>query len=215
MQAKRELPLIIIVLLPFFYLIYIWEQLPDKVPMHWNIRGEIDRYGDKTELILLTVLLSLVTYIFFLVILKIDPKNKLRKMGHKFHVIKFLMTTFMSVLSLVIIISIKNASLDNTNYYLLVGALYIVLGNYFKTIRPNYFIGIRTPWTLESENVWKKTHKLGGLMLFAGGIVVVLSSLFLERQMTVLILMIVTGIISIVPIIQSYVLYQNEKSLSH
>ena len=215
MQAKRELPLIIIVLLPFFYLIYIWEQLPDKVPMHWNIRGEIDRYGDKTELILLTVLLSLVTYIFFLVILKIDPKNKLRKMGHKFHVIKFLMTTFMSVLSLVIIISIKNASLDNTNYYLLVGALYIVLGNYFKTIRPNYFIGIRTPWTLESENVWKKTHKLGGLMWFAGGIVVVLSSLFLERQMTVLILMIVTGIISIVPIIQSYVLYQNEKSLSH
>ena len=209
MQAKRELPLILIVLLPFFYLIYIWEQ----VPMHWNIRGEIDRYGDKTELILLTVLLSSVTYVFFLVF-KIDPKNKLRKMGHKFHVIKFLMTTFMSVLSLVIIISIKNASLDNTNYYLLVGALYIVLGNYFKTIRPNYFIGIRTPWTLESENVWKKTHKLGGVMWFAGGIVVVLSSLFFERQMTVRILTIVTGIISIVPLFQSYVLYQKEKNLS-
>jgi uncharacterized membrane protein len=212
MKLKKELPLIAIVLLPFMYLAYNWNQLPTEVPMHWDIKGKIDRYGDKTELILIPLLLPLLVYIIFLVIPKIDPKNKLNKMGNKLQTLKFLMTTFMSILALFIIYSAKNQSITNPNYIvLLIGILYIILGNYFKTIRANYFIGIRTPWTLESEIVWKETHKLGGKMWFVGGIIVVLSSLILDKKPNFTLFAIITGIITIIPIVYSYILFKKEK----
>ena len=142
MKLKIELPLIVIVSLPFIYLAYIWGQLPEKVPIHWNIKGEIDRYGDKIELVMIPILLPLLVYIIFLVVPKIDPKNKLNKMGNKLQAIKFLLTTLMSILALFIIHSVKNQSSTDPNYIvILIGVLYIVLGNYFKTIRANYFIG--------------------------------------------------------------------------
>ena len=138
MNLKKELPLIAIVLLPFIYLAYLWNDLPSKVPMHWNLKGEIDRYGDKSELIIIPILLPLLVYVIFLVVPKIDPKNKLNKMGDKLQTIKFLLTTFMSILALFIIYSAKNQSFANPNYIiLLIGVLYIILGNYFKTIKVN------------------------------------------------------------------------------
>jgi uncharacterized membrane protein len=212
MKLKKELPIITIVLLPFIYLAYLWNDLPNKVPMHWNMKGEIDRYGDKSELIIIPFLLPLLIYVIFLVIPKIDPKNKLNKMGNKLQTVKFLLTTFMSILALFIIYTAKHQTLTNQNYIvLLIGILFIILGNYFKTIQPNYFIGIRTPWTLENETVWKKTHKLGGKMWFVGGIIVVLSSLVLDKQLNFTLFLIITAIISIIPITYSYVVFKSEK----
>ncbi len=212
MKLKKEFPILAIVTLPFIYLAYIWNELPNKVPMHWNIKGEIDRYGDKSELIIIPLLLPLLVYIIFLVVPKIDPKNKLNKMGNKLQTIKFFLTTFMSILALFIIYTAKNESFTNPNYIiLLIGVLFIILGNYFKTIKPNYFIGIRTPWTLENETVWKKTHELGGKLWFLGGIIVVLSSLLLFEKQNFTLFLIITGIISIIPIIYSYIIFKNEK----
>lgn len=212
MKLKKELPIIAIILLPFIYLAYIWNQLPQSVPMHWDINGEVDRFGDKMELILIPCLLPLLIYVIFLVIPKIDPKNKLLKMGAKFQTIKIILTTLISVLALLIIYSSKNQSFANPNYILLlIGVLYIVLGNYFKTIRANYFIGIRTPWTLESETIWKETHKFGGKLWFIGGILVVLSSLIFDKQPNLIIFLIITGVISIIPMAYSYILFKKEK----
>lgn len=212
MYLKKELPILVIVLLPFIYLAYIWNELPSKVPIHWNIKGEIDRYGDKTELIIIPFLLPLLVYLIFLVVPKIDPKNKLNKMGGKLQTIKFLLTTFMSILALFIIYTAKNQSFTNPNYIvLIIGVLFIILGNYFKTIKPNYFIGIRTPWTLENETVWKKTHKLGGKMWFIGGVLIVILSPFLSKSLNFTIFMIITGVITIIPIAYSYLIYKNEK----
>ena len=212
MKLKNEIPLMAIVSLPFIYLAYIWNELPEKVPMHWNIKGEIDRFGEKSELLLIPILLPLLIYIIFLVVPKIDPKNKISKMGNKYQHIKILLTIFMSILALFIIYSAKNQSFANPNYIvLLIGILYIIFGNYFKTIKANYFIGIRTPWTLENETVWKETHKLGGKMWFVGGIIVVISSLILDKQPNFALFMIITGIITIIPIAYSYFKFKNLK----
>ena len=209
MRLKQEIPLITIVLIPFIYLAYIWNELPEKVPMHWDIKGEVDRFGDKSELLLIPILLPLLIYLIFLIVPKIDPKNKISKMGIKYQHIKFLLTTFMSILALFIIYAAKNQSFANPNYIvLIIGILYIILGNYFKTIKANYFIGIRTPWTLENETVWKETHKLGGKMWFVGGIIVVISSLILEKQLNFILFMSITAIIIIVPILFSYFKYK-------
>lgn len=212
MKFKKELPLVLIVLLPFIYLAYIWNELPEKVPIHWNIKGEIDRYGEKMELLIIPFLLPFLVYIIFWVVPKIDPKNKLNKMGNKLQTLKVLMTTLMAVLALFIIYTAKNQSFTNPNYIvLLIGVLYIILGNYFKTIKSNYFIGIRTPWTLENETVWQETHKLGGKLWFIGGIIIVLTSMILDKQPNFTIFLIITGIITIIPIVYSYIFYQKEK----
>ena len=152
---KKELPYILIALIPFIYLAFIWSNLPETVPMHWNGKGEIDRYGSKNELWLMVLMLSGLGYFLFLIIPKIDPKGKLSKMGNKLDNIRLMMALFMSALSMFIIYSVQQTESKPTFVFALIGLLFAGLGNYFKTIKPNYFIGIKTPWTLENEEVWK------------------------------------------------------------
>lgn len=211
MNLKKELPIISIVLLPFVYLAIIWNKLPQKVPVHWNIRGEVDRYGEKTEMILIPVLLPLLVYLIFLVVPKIDPKNKLNKMGNKLNSLKFVLITLMSGLALFLIFSAQHQNFTNPNLiFVFIGLMYLVFGNYFKTIKANYFIGIRTPWTLESETVWKETHRLAGKLWLAGGLLVIISALFLDDKMNVLTFFIITGIITLVPAVYSYFIFKKE-----
>ena len=212
MSLKNELPIVGLVLLPFVYLAFVWNQLPEEVPVHWNFKGEIDRYSNKTSLLLIPILLPLLTYLVFVLIPKIDPKNNLNKMGNKFQKLKFALTAFMSVLALFIIYSAKNQSLGNPNYLiLLVGLLYIILGNYFKTIKPNYFIGIRTPWTLENDYIWQKTHKFGGILWFFGGLIIIILSLVLDTNLNNIFFLGISAVITILPILYAYLMSRADR----
>ena len=207
---KKEAPLIAIVLAPFIYLASLWDQLPDTVPLHWNMEGEIDNYGDKSELILIPILLPLLIYFIFTIVPMIDPKGKINQMGNKYFTLKMAMTIFMSILAMIIIYSVKNETLYNPNYIvLLMGVLFVILGNYFKTLRANYFIGIKTPWTLENEIVWKETHKLAGKIWFIGGLIIILSSLLLDQKTNFSLFIGITIIISLVPVIYSFFKYKS------
>ena len=128
MNIKKELPLLLIVAMPFAYLAYIWNDLPAKVPMHWNADGKIVRFGSKLELLTLVLMLPVLTYIIMLVVPKIDPKGQIEKMGNKYAQIRFFLTIFMSVLALIIISSAKTQKLINPNFiFILIGALYTIL----------------------------------------------------------------------------------------
>tara|TARA_R110000868_G_scaffold189943_1_gene433525 strand:- start:2619 stop:3263 length:645 start_codon:yes stop_codon:yes gene_type:complete len=212
MKLKKELPLLIIVILPFIYLAYIWNDLPKKVPIHWNGEGEIDGYGDKVSLILIPILLSLLTYVILTLIPIIDPKGKIKNMGEKYESIKFILIFFMSFLALFILYSSHSQTITNPNIlFILIGFLFVFLGNYMKTIKPNYFIGIRTPWTLENETVWKRTHKLAGIMWFLAGIIIIILSLILGKRLNRILFIVITLIISIVPIIYSYIQFKKQE----
>lgn len=209
MRLKKELPLIAIVLIPFIYLAYIWESLPETVPVHWNFKGEIDRWGKKSTLIFINFLLPVLTYLIFSVVPLIDPKKKLQNMGNKFYNLKFLMVLFMSGLAIFILYSIKSQSITNPSLILLaIGLLYMLLGNYMKTLKANYFIGIRTPWTLENETVWKKTHLLAGKWWFFGGLLIVVSSLILDKDVNGIIFISTTILITLIPLVYSYLEYK-------
>ncbi|BCY28117.1 immunity protein SdpI [Flavobacterium okayamense] len=209
---RKELPYILIALIPFIYLAFIWNNLPETVPMHWNGKGEIDRYGSKNELWSMTSMLSGLGYFLFLIIPKIDPKGKLSKMGNKLDNLRLMMALFMSALSMFIIYSVQQAESKPTFIFALIGLLFAGLGNYFKTIKPNYFIGIKTPWTLENEEVWKKTHLFGGKLWFAGGLLIFILSLIIPNVYSFYVLMTVTVIISIIPIIYSYLKFKKLKT---
>ena len=203
---KQELSLIAIVALPFIYLAYIWNELPEQVPMHWNFKGEIDRYGDKTELLIIPFALPLLVYLIFLIVPYIDPKNKIKEMGSKYSSVKILLTTFMSILAIFLIYTSKNATFYNPSFiFLFIGIMYVLMGNYFKTFKPNYFIGIRTPWTLENETVWKATHELAGKLWFVGGLIVVMACVILYKDYILYLFIGVTIVITLIPVIYSYI----------
>ena len=212
MNIKKEFPLFIIVLIPFIYLAYIWNSLPETVPTHWNYKGEIDGWGKKSSLILITFLLTGLTYLLFTLIPFIDPKKKIQAMGSKFYNLKFLMTLFMSALAVFILYSVKEQSITNPAFIILaIGLLYIILGNYMKTIKANYFIGFRMPWTLENETVWKKTHTLAGKLWFIGGLIIIISSLTVDKNFNGILFISVTIAITIIPIIYSFLEFKKLK----
>ena len=130
-------------------------------------------------------------------------------MGKKYTVLKTVLTVFMSVLSMMIIYAAMNESFYNPNYILLlIGVLFAILGNYFKTLRANYFIGIKTPWTLENETVWKETHKLAGKIWFIGGLMIIFGSLILDKTANTVLFVTITVTITLIPVVYSYFKYQ-------
>jgi uncharacterized membrane protein len=210
-KFKKEIPFIAIALIPFAYLIYIWNRLPEKVPMHWNGAGEIDRYGDKTELVGVLFLLVGINYFVFLIIPYVDPKQKLQNMGNKLNIMRMILTLFMSALAIFILYSIEQKSSNPGFVFVIIGLLFAFLGNYFKTLKPNYFIGIKTPWTLENEDVWKKTHELGGKLWFVGGLLMALTFV-LPNNIQFYTFMGITAVITIIPILYSYRIFNKIKN---
>ena len=130
-------------------------------------------------------------------------------MGAKYNQLKTLVILLMTLMSLFILYNSKNQPTASPNYIIpILGVLFIVFGNYFKTIKANYFIGIRTPWTLENENVWKKTHTMAGKLWFIAGLIIVLGSVILEPQNNLKFALFITTLIIIIPLIYSYMVYK-------
>jgi uncharacterized membrane protein len=218
-KIKKEIPFIALALMPFLYLAYIWNNLPEKVPMHWNAAGEIDRFGDKKELVLMLIMLIGINYFIFLIIPAIDPKRKLQNMGNKLKSLRLVLTVFMSVLAIFILYSTQQKSSNPELIFVIVGLLFAFLGNYFKTIKPNYFIGIKTPWTLENEDVWKKTHVLAGKIWVVGGLLMALTFV-LPKSIQIYVFLGITAVITIIPVIYSYLEFrkieqQNKKQTTN
>ncbi len=208
-NLKKEIPLLLLSVLPISFLVFVWNALPERVPLQWGIDGEVSRYGDKMEL-LIVGLLPVFLYALFLFIPMIDPKKRLEAMGNKYFTIRLITALFITVISTYVIYSVKEQSLGNPNFiFMIIGVFFVLLGNYFKTIKPNYFVGIRTPWTLENETIWKKTHNLAGKLWVAGGLFIIISCFIFNEQIAFTIFLIVTGIITLIPILHSYLQYKN------
>ncbi|MEN2413800.1 SdpI family protein [Flavobacterium mesophilum] len=210
LELKKELPIIGIILTPFVYLALIWDSLPEKVPVHWNFKGEIDNWGSKSILVILIFMLPVLMYFILLAASKIDPKKRISMMGRKFYQLRFFLILFMSVTASFFIYLAKNQSYSNPNLiYAAVGVLLMIFGNYLKVIQPNYFIGIRTPWTLENQKVWKATHAFAGKLWLVAGFVVVFGALIFPGFTFSKIFVGIGLTIAIIPMVYSYFKFRN------
>ncbi len=213
----KELVLWSLIMLPYVYLATIWSELPSKVPIHFNLEGQANNWSSKTTLLFLPGALGISIYILMLIIPALDPKKKIQQMGDKFYSLRFMLTLFISLLATYLLYISKVGSEKNPNMLVaLIGALFAMMGNYFQTLRPNYFIGIRTPWTLESEHVWKKTHQLGGRVWLAGGILIVALSFIITTNFALAFTFVVLfSTMVIIPVVFSYSEFQREKNTPH
>ena len=211
MNLKKELPLILLAVVPFVYLAVIWGQLPETVPLHWNAEGEVDRYGSRKELWMIPLMTSGLIYLLMLVIPGIDPKKRIQEMGAKYTQLRYALVAAMSALAVVIIYMVERGERGGfTPVLVIVGLLFAVLGNYMKTVRPNYFIGIRTPWTLESPEIWNDTHRLAGKLWFAAGLAIVLLPFLVEGPLQVYLLIGLVLLISLIPVVYSYLQFRKQ-----
>jgi len=202
----------IFISVPFIYLATIYNSLPQEVPIHFNFKGDADDWANKSMLILMPAGLGLLIYLLMLIVPSIDPKKKIQQMGNKYFNFRLILTIFFSILSIYLIYVTREGRIDNPNILIsLVGLLFLMMGNYFQTVRPNYFVGIRTPWTLENEEVWKKTHRLGGKIWVTGGVLIVLLGFLINNITAMLIVFFsLVFIMALVPIVYSYIEFKKK-----
>ena len=209
----------LIIITPGIYLAIVWNKLPERVAMHYNLKGNIDRYGSKNELIVLTAVMTIVAaaiYVLLPLAYKIDPKRYAKENKSRLHRIAFVVTAFLAGILCVLIYSSThgNMKLSTKLIFAGVGLLFCFTGNYMHNIKPNYFAGFRLPWTLENEGNWRKTHLLGGKLFFAGGFLIAVISLLTPAIVSIIAFFVITITITIIPCIYSYRLYKKQKAFN-
>lgn len=168
-----ELFYLILALLPVAYQAYVYPQLPDTVALHYGPSGQPDAFGPKAQLWLPVGILSVTTLLVGLLLRflpQIDPKRNLAQSTKMLSNIRLLVSIFMSAIGLFVVHSAVRQSAEALTEFMPFAMLVLMafLGNSMINIKPNYFAGIRTPWTLESETVWRQTHQFGGRLMFWG-----------------------------------------------
>jgi uncharacterized membrane protein len=206
-----------IMLAPLVYLAIIWKRIPDQVAVHFDLYGNPDRYGSKNEVLVISLVLGVVNIILYLILTNIyrfDPKKGAVENKNRLRSIAFATAVFMSgVLTLLINSSVNTGIRFDVKLVLAgVGLLFAIIGNYMPNVKPNYFAGIRLPWTLENPDNWKKTHALMGKLWFAGGLFLAVICLFLPPLAGIIVFIAVTMIITIIPGVYSYKLFKKNKA---
>jgi len=197
----------IVTLIPIVIGLLLWNRLPEQVPFHWDVGGNVDNWVGKTTAIFVMPAVLLGFHWLCVLVSSVDPKSK------NYH---------RSAIQLVLWICPVISLLCNTLVYssalgyslrieiimpLFMGVLFMVIGNFLPKMQQSYTMGIKLPWTLNNEENWNKTHRFAGKLWVAGG-VIVLATAFLGN------FWIFIGIIAlmvIIPTVYSYLYYRKHK----
>lgn len=186
--------------------------LPDRVPTHWNIAGQVNGYGPKWEDTFLFPLITLGIYVLLRVLLSVSPRlgsDGGRQRTNIEVVNRILIGVFLVLLIIQLTVLAEIFHLPvNTSFIisLVLSALLLYMGNYMGKLRRNFWAGIRTPWTLVSDTVWERTHRFAGWLFVATGAVgIVLSFMPSIRLWGVVALLVLDALLAAV---YSYVIYQ-------
>lgn len=168
---------LVVLIIPTLYLLWVWPVLPDRIPSHFGGDG-IDGYTNRADAWVLTTALPLGVYLLLLFLPRFDPRRRLSVDNRSLHKLSLLLVGFISALSCYsLYLALHPAVLPGRGMNVGLALFFALLGNYLTTVQPNYFLGMRTPWALESDVVWTKTHRLVGRVFFGGGLAAALLAL--------------------------------------
>jgi len=195
--------------------IALWNQLPDQMASHWNVNDEVDGYISKFWGVFLMPLVTLGMMALFLIIPNIDPlKANIAQFREAFNIFILLIVAFMLYvhkLTLAWSLGYQNFKMSAAMLPFM-GVLFLAVGYLLRKAKRNFFIGIRTPWTLSSDSVWDKTHQLGSVLFMLSGVCAIVGGFF--GGMTAFWLMFVPLIGStLFLVVYSYILYRNETKM--
>lgn len=158
---------------------WAWNRVPDRIPVHWNATGEVDGYGGRFVGLLLIPLVTLGMHVLFMVLPALDPcRANYEGFAKAYAVFRCAIVTFMGAVFAATTLVALGHRIDMAMVIAVaLGLLFIVLGAFMREIRPNWFVGIRNPWTLSSSLSWTKTHRLAGWLFAASGAVTLVCGL--------------------------------------
>ena len=199
-----------VILLSFIIGIYFYPQMPEKIASHWNAHGQVDGYMSKFWGLFLMPLLSMMLFLLFIAIPKIDPLKhnieKFREYYDGFVVLIIVYLFYVYLLTIFWNIGIRFSMVQPLAPAM--GILFYYIGILIENAKRNWFIGIRTPWTLSSEKVWEKTHKIGGKLFKIAGAFAFIGAFFQRYALFFILVPII--LVAAYTIIYSYFEYQKE-----
>ena len=199
----------LVTLLPILIGLVLWNTLPDKLPTHWNAEGVVDGWSSKTFTIFGLPLFLFAIHWVCIFASSADPKNK--NYSGKLLNLVFWICPVLSVLVGVLIYGTALGMEFKVDKIMLIlmGIMFIIIGNYLPKCKQNYTMGIKLPWTLEDEENWNKTHRMGGKLWVVTGFIVMMCILFPTNVMGV-VLIAVLFVAAIVPMVYSYLLHRKK-----
>ena len=194
----------LLILLPILAGLLLWNSLPEQLPIHWTSSGEVDDWASKPFAVLGMPALLLVLHWIALMATGADPKRK----NHADKVVQ-LIFWLVPVLSVELSAATYAAALGKDVRIellapILMGALFVVIGNYLPKCKQNYTIGIKLPWTLHSEENWNRTHRFAGILWVICGMLIILSGFFSLGYITLAAAL----LMALTPMLYSYLLYR-------
>lgn len=215
MKAKsllKELLIIIITITPLFYYLYLWNSLPEILPMHFDMEGDPDNYGSKNFIGIGLFILTIGFYFFFKFIPKIYSKNSFTISEQTYNKLRLILAFFFSSFYIIIIHSIQQAKVNNTFIFISIALLISLLGNYMRNVRPNHFAGNRFLWSNKDESSWKKTQNFIGKLWFFTGFILIAAILILPDGLRIYAFASgITICMLIMPVIYSFIIHHKNK----
>ena len=213
MNTRTTIIVVIILILGATLMgVALWNQLPDPMASHWDASDQVNGYTSKFWGVFLMPLLTTGIFLLFLAIPQIDPlKANIAQFRDVFNLFIVLFVGFMMYIYFLILLWNVGYTGFNMSEAMLpaLGILYFFIGYMLRKAKRNFFIGIRTPWTLSSDRVWEETHRVGSVLFMIAGLLAFLGSFV--GGMTAFWFIIVPVMISVlITLIYSYVLYQRE-----
>lgn len=208
---KSEIVILGIILLPFLVTLYFYPQMPERMASHWNAQGEVDGYMSKFWVLFLMPFVLLGLGLLFIAIPRIDPlKSNIEKFRKYYD--GFIILFFVFMLSIHFNIILWNIGIKISPNVILpigFGLLFFYSGILCENAKQNWFIGIRTPWTLSSEKVWEKTHKIGGKLFKIAGVFALFGVFFQDHALFLILVPVI--LVAAYTSAYSYFEYQKER----
>ncbi len=209
---------ILILGIPFIYATYLYPELPEIIPIHFNIKGEADGWGGRDSIFLgpgIIAFAGLFTYFLLANIKKIDPKRSKQMDSAFYQNMGVLINLFLSCLSMIILYITAHPGIPIEKVlFPLLGLAFAAIGWYFPKFSQNYFAGFKLPWTLENENNWNATHKLAGKVWLICGSIQIIAGLLLPAVPSFIIFFANMIVMILVPTIFSYRMFKNGNKVS-
>ena len=201
---KKEWMILILLIVSFIGGAYFYPSLPRMLPSHWGFNGQVDGYSSKELIAFGFPAIALAMYVMMLIIPLIDPKKKNYDLFKgAYYVIRTIIVVFFLLMFWCIIIFGLGYKINIEKIVVIsIGVLFMILGNYMGRIRQNYFVGIKTPWTLNNEEIWTKTHRLAGKLWVIAGLVMIIT-IFINSVLTFSIMI----ALMLYPVFYSYLLH--------
>lgn len=197
----------IVILLPILLGLFLWNELPAEMPVHWGADGNADGFASKTFAVFFFPCLLLLIHLTCIIATSLDPKNK--NQNNKVFSLIFWIVPVVSLLCSGMMYSFSlGKTFDVTNYVLIIsGVSFFIIGNYLPKCKQNYTIGIKIAWTLENENNWNATHRACGKVWVVGSLIL-LCSAFLPAIIFPWVMIVTLTVMVVFPLVFSYVYYK-------